>query len=828
MSTTVDLGKITASVDVGTTTTGAAGTNASVSNSGTTQDAVLNFTIPRGAQGVQGPQGSTGPQGPAGPTGPQGPMGDVAVITPEQQAAFTMYSTTGQNTDGPMTQKAVTDALVASAISYDNSQSGLDAENVQEAMDLCSSKHDLNYYSYVSKYYLNANGEPTYIDDSKLLLAKFVVYGGETVAIKGRSGNTGTLASVRNSSGAQIAQYEIGKGKVYTDLDPFVVTLPQGSAYLYVTGHATLQPPEVNLTSDLKNVDNTFRARCDYATIYPTEGAKYIHNNQGEGNICDITNSSNFVAHANYAYYLIDCVEGDSFKITGDGASNARLFCFLDSSMKILLMADVDVSYTDHILRAPVNSAYLVVDLRLNVPYSLKKAYKTSETISAVNELEKDVTYQEITSYTEFPYTIAGGVWKSINQRTSCLIYVAHIRGKRIQLFPNPTKSEYKIAFFNSVPVVNANAPYCSGTTAITSDEEYQTIPNDALYLWVRYNNPNEDGLWYPSKIIMPYGVNNMLVKIENSISNIEEEMKEVNPNSLGVTLYNYDGLKPNFRNQFGVTLLQTLPSWVRSQGCAVIGDYMIVGMAFDNSSNAQARVYNLATNTLLGQITFNFGNYYKAHSNTICFGVEYPDANSPFPALYLSQLDNTGLANKGSEFGVLVYSISSSYVSTFLQAIIPDKTDQALMSAIGAGTPNYIVDAENGNLWVVGYKYASWVNSNNIQTFVKFKLPLLSDGTEVVLTHDDILDSFELPMSPYSAVQESVFKNGRLYCQMGIESLVIQGLRIVNVETHSIETSLFTTQIFTTEPQGIAFYNNDMIWYDSNQNGSLYKFNFY
>lgn len=111
MSTTVDLGKITASVTVGTTTTGAAGTNASVSNSGTTQDAVLNFTIPRGAQGVQGQQGSTGPAGPAGPTGPQGPMGDVAVITPEQQAAFTMYSVPGQNTDGPMTQKAVTDNL---------------------------------------------------------------------------------------------------------------------------------------------------------------------------------------------------------------------------------------------------------------------------------------------------------------------------------------------------------------------------------------------------------------------------------------------------------------------------------------------------------------------------------------------------------------------------------------------------------------------------------------------------------------------------------------------------------------------------------------------
>lgn len=41
----------TATVRVGTVTTGAAGTNASVVNAGTDNDAVLNFTIPRGADG---------------------------------------------------------------------------------------------------------------------------------------------------------------------------------------------------------------------------------------------------------------------------------------------------------------------------------------------------------------------------------------------------------------------------------------------------------------------------------------------------------------------------------------------------------------------------------------------------------------------------------------------------------------------------------------------------------------------------------------------------------------------------------------------------------
>lgn len=54
-----------ATVRVGTTTTGAAGTNASVTNSGTENAAILNFTIPRGNTGAQGEKGDTGADGAA-------------------------------------------------------------------------------------------------------------------------------------------------------------------------------------------------------------------------------------------------------------------------------------------------------------------------------------------------------------------------------------------------------------------------------------------------------------------------------------------------------------------------------------------------------------------------------------------------------------------------------------------------------------------------------------------------------------------------------------------------------------------------------------------
>ena len=63
-------GGSTVSVNVGKTTTGEPGTNASVTNKGDETNVVLDFTIPRGATGPQGP---TGKQGPAGGTGPAGP-----------------------------------------------------------------------------------------------------------------------------------------------------------------------------------------------------------------------------------------------------------------------------------------------------------------------------------------------------------------------------------------------------------------------------------------------------------------------------------------------------------------------------------------------------------------------------------------------------------------------------------------------------------------------------------------------------------------------------------------------------------------------------------
>lgn len=75
-----------ATITVGSTTTGNAGTNASVTNSGTSSAAVLDFVIPRGDTGATGPQGPSGADGRDGSNGADG-FSPIATVTQDTGSA---------------------------------------------------------------------------------------------------------------------------------------------------------------------------------------------------------------------------------------------------------------------------------------------------------------------------------------------------------------------------------------------------------------------------------------------------------------------------------------------------------------------------------------------------------------------------------------------------------------------------------------------------------------------------------------------------------------------------------------------------------------------
>lgn len=70
-----------ATIESVTVTTGAAGSEASVTNEGTDTAARFHFTIPRGEKGETGERGPQGDDGPQGPAGPKGDPGTTAEIT---------------------------------------------------------------------------------------------------------------------------------------------------------------------------------------------------------------------------------------------------------------------------------------------------------------------------------------------------------------------------------------------------------------------------------------------------------------------------------------------------------------------------------------------------------------------------------------------------------------------------------------------------------------------------------------------------------------------------------------------------------------------------
>ena len=95
---------VAAAVSVGTTATGEPYTLAQVTQRGTAQARIFDFTIPRGADGQQGPKGDKGDQGPQGIQGPPGPLAAFSVLFPVNN---TIKTNTYNTRYGPSTGHAV-------------------------------------------------------------------------------------------------------------------------------------------------------------------------------------------------------------------------------------------------------------------------------------------------------------------------------------------------------------------------------------------------------------------------------------------------------------------------------------------------------------------------------------------------------------------------------------------------------------------------------------------------------------------------------------------------------------------------------------------------
>lgn len=207
-----------AQVSVGTVTTLAAGSPATVTNSGTEQRMVLDFGIPQGADGQTGPQGPEGPQGAQGVQGQQGPRGytgakgdPVMFGTVAEMAASTilesghMCGTLGFHSegDGGAAFYTVDSTGTANGMDVIALQGGLFATLVTDGSGLIPETHGaygngVNDDYSVLQYIINKAIQNDY--QAVLLVGEYNITGHELNVTKGTSNADGALTRRENLS----------------------------------------------------------------------------------------------------------------------------------------------------------------------------------------------------------------------------------------------------------------------------------------------------------------------------------------------------------------------------------------------------------------------------------------------------------------------------------------------------------------------------------------------------------------------------------------------------------------------------------------------------
>lgn len=95
-----------------------------------------------------------------------------------------------------------------------------------------------------------------------------------------------------------------------------------------------------------------------------------------------------------HKHAVVDCNSGDTFIITGKGASDYRLWAFIDSSNNVLLNSAASVTEQEKKIIAPCNAAKLIVNVNASNAYALVKGQNVNalidESKNGINEVIED------------------------------------------------------------------------------------------------------------------------------------------------------------------------------------------------------------------------------------------------------------------------------------------------------------------------------------------------------------------------------------------------------------------------------------------------------
>lgn len=362
-------------------------------------------------------------------------------------------------------------------------------------------------------------------------------------------------------------------------------------------------------------------------------------------------------------------------------------------------------------------------------------------------------------------------------------IYISVQSGYKfaVQYFDGPETGSshltYASPWFTSTHVIPANTYFCVIVSNIEDTETTERETESLSFSNTRYGNK----------------------EMFNTLEQIKEISDVVFPPDNGI---NYYGERiqmclfrvENFKSLVGAT-------WAQSM--AIYNNYVI----FFNNENQTAKLFSIETGQLLETFSIPNGGYYNPHCNTACVGNEFVSANSIMPVIYLSQWD------AGHERACFVYDVQLNngvYSLTLVQKINLSAVSSNL---IGAGECDFAVDKVNNEIYAFAYKTSVYTDYGTATMVCKFALPLLSDGSEILITDADVLDHFEMALVKYR--QDAFFNNGRIYLANGGLSDVKAHISVIDVEQKKIITNVPIYKYLDGEPECLDMYGQTKILFN-------------
>lgn len=220
-----------ATIQIGTVTTGLPNTNASVTNVGTANAAILDFTIPQGTQGIQGIQGVAGVDGISPRAYVEQITGGARVVIEDSETTTTADIMNGvdgtdgtDGTDGFSPIATVTQTSSGATISITDAQ-GTTTANITNGVDGTDGTDGTDGFSPIATVTQTSSGATISITDAQGTTTANITNGVDgtdgvdgtsaTIAVGSTTtGSAGTNASVTNSgtSSAAVFDFVIPRG----------------------------------------------------------------------------------------------------------------------------------------------------------------------------------------------------------------------------------------------------------------------------------------------------------------------------------------------------------------------------------------------------------------------------------------------------------------------------------------------------------------------------------------------------------------------------------------------------------------------------------------